>query len=90
MENVMVRLANAIVKLSSFGVIVDGIVLVYGIGYAHICPVCMKSASVSNPCEKNIQKVVKCECCGSKYVTKIGKPRKNIQDAIVRSKWNLY
>lgn len=91
MEEKMVRLANALVRVLSFSrEVTDVILLSYGIGYVHICPVCMKSVNISDSFELNIQKVVNCECCGNKYITKVGKARKNIIDAVNRSKWNLY
>lgn len=41
-----------------------------------ICPRCQNNCHVSDHKEANTQQVVKCEYCGSKYVTKVGKHRK--------------
>ena len=54
----------------------DQALLIYGAGYIHLCPVCQKDSHISNPKAANTQRIVTCKCCGSKYVTKVGKKRK--------------
>ena len=54
----------------------DKVKLIKSSGYIHICPVCQGDSHISKPEETNTQRVVTCKCCGSKYVTKVGKKRK--------------